>query len=376
MYRLPDDDLDVVVLANVGFADLDKVANRLAKAVTQPAARHHDRPGAPSVAPSPSGGRPDRHRARRMRASRYPPRMRIATWNVNSLKARMDAVERWLERARPDVLLMQETKLSDEDAPLMPFQLAGYDLLHHGEGRWNGVAIASRVGISEPVTNFGDGPVRDSRSGADVGCVGGGLRPVRRGADGVRGVWRHPGRVHLRAQWSGGRFTLLPGQAALVRAPGRVGGRHGGDRIQPRHRWRLQRRPDGRRRVVAPCGTRRHPCLGAGARRTRAPARRGSQRRLPRSRGGARPFLVVGLPRGHVPQEPGHAHRPAVRDARTWRAGSSGWRSTARRARVHRRRPTTRPWSSTWTQPAVPFDAGWVGAMSRVAARTKPASSA
>ena len=94
--------------------------------------------------------------------------MRIATWNVNSLKARMDAVERWLERAQPDVLLMQETKLADEDAPLMPFQLAGYDLLHHGEGRWNGVAIASRVGISDPVTNFGDGPVRDSRSGATV----------------------------------------------------------------------------------------------------------------------------------------------------------------------------------------------------------------
>ncbi len=94
--------------------------------------------------------------------------MRIATWNVNSLKARMDAVERWLGRAQPDVLLMQETKLSDEDAPHMPFQLAGYELLHHGEGRWNGVAIASRVGISEPVTNFGDGPVRDSRSGASV----------------------------------------------------------------------------------------------------------------------------------------------------------------------------------------------------------------
>ncbi len=90
--------------------------------------------------------------------------MRIATWNVNSLKARMDAVERWLERAAPDVLLMQETKLADEDAPVMPFQLAGYELLHHGEGRWNGVAIASRVGIADPVTNFGDGPVRDSRT--------------------------------------------------------------------------------------------------------------------------------------------------------------------------------------------------------------------
>lgn len=90
--------------------------------------------------------------------------MRIATWNVNSLKARMDALERWLERAAPDVLLLQETKLADEDAPVMPFQLAGYELLHHGEGRWNGVAIASRVGIADPVSNFGDGPVRDSRT--------------------------------------------------------------------------------------------------------------------------------------------------------------------------------------------------------------------
>jgi exodeoxyribonuclease-3 len=88
--------------------------------------------------------------------------MRIATWNVNSLKARMDRVEEWLTLRSPDVLLMQETKLADEAAPEMPFRMAGYELLHHGEGRWNGVAIASRVGIEDVVTNFGDGPVRRS----------------------------------------------------------------------------------------------------------------------------------------------------------------------------------------------------------------------
>ena len=54
--------------------------------------------------------------------------MRIATWNVNSLKARMEAVEKWLAKAQPDVLLMQETKLSDADAPVMPFSMLGYDL--------------------------------------------------------------------------------------------------------------------------------------------------------------------------------------------------------------------------------------------------------
>ncbi len=88
--------------------------------------------------------------------------MRVATWNVNSLKARMDRVEEWLTLRAPDVLMMQETKLADEAAPEMPFRMAGYELLHHGEGRWNGVAIASRVGISDVVTNFGDGPVRRS----------------------------------------------------------------------------------------------------------------------------------------------------------------------------------------------------------------------
>ena len=73
--------------------------------------------------------------------------MRIATWNVNSLKARLEKVAWWLERAQPDVLLLQETKLADADAPAQTFALAGYELVHHGEGRWNGVAIASRGGI-------------------------------------------------------------------------------------------------------------------------------------------------------------------------------------------------------------------------------------
>ncbi len=88
--------------------------------------------------------------------------MRIATWNVNSLKARLPRVEAWLATAAPDVLLIQETKLADDAAPALAFAMAGYELAHHGEGRWNGVAIASRVGMTEIVTNFGDGPVRPS----------------------------------------------------------------------------------------------------------------------------------------------------------------------------------------------------------------------
>jgi exodeoxyribonuclease-3 len=93
--------------------------------------------------------------------------MRIATWNVNSLKARLEKVTWWLERAQPDVLLMQETKLADWAAPVAELRAAGYELAHHGEGQWNGVAIASRSGITDVVTNFGE-PLRPAQT-PDVG---------------------------------------------------------------------------------------------------------------------------------------------------------------------------------------------------------------
>jgi exodeoxyribonuclease-3 len=93
--------------------------------------------------------------------------MRIATWNVNSLRARLPKVAWWLERAQPDVLLMQETKLVDAEAPVEEFARHGYQLAHHGEGRWNGVAIASRVGLSDVVTHFGE-PLQPART-PDVG---------------------------------------------------------------------------------------------------------------------------------------------------------------------------------------------------------------
>ncbi len=95
--------------------------------------------------------------------------MRIATWNVNSLNARLEKVHWWLERAKPDVLLMQETKLKDDAAPHEEFARLGYELAHHGEGRWNGVAIASRIGISDVICNFGEplAPAETADTGDD-----------------------------------------------------------------------------------------------------------------------------------------------------------------------------------------------------------------
>jgi exodeoxyribonuclease-3 len=80
--------------------------------------------------------------------------MRIASWNVNSLKARLPRVEEWLGYAEPDILCLQETKLADGAFPHMAFSALGYDSVHHGDGRWNGVAILSRVGIEDPVNGF------------------------------------------------------------------------------------------------------------------------------------------------------------------------------------------------------------------------------
>jgi len=97
----------------------------------------------------------------------YARVVRIATWNVNSLKARLEKVAWWLGRARPDVLMMQETKLADAEVPVKTFRDAGYTLAHHGEGRWNGVAIASRFGLEDVVTNFGE-PLRPGAT-PDVG---------------------------------------------------------------------------------------------------------------------------------------------------------------------------------------------------------------
>jgi exodeoxyribonuclease-3 len=84
------------------------------------------------------------------------PVVRVATWNVNSLGARLDRVEAWLAEVEPDVLCMQETKLADTAFPAMAFSALGYESAHHGQGQWNGVAILSRVGLDDVVSGFAD----------------------------------------------------------------------------------------------------------------------------------------------------------------------------------------------------------------------------
>jgi exodeoxyribonuclease-3 len=73
--------------------------------------------------------------------------MRIATWNVNSITARLPRLVSWLADVKPDVVCLQETKISNESFPDGAVGDLGYRAAAHGEGRWNGVAILSRVGL-------------------------------------------------------------------------------------------------------------------------------------------------------------------------------------------------------------------------------------
>lgn len=83
--------------------------------------------------------------------------MLIATWNVNSLKARLPRVTAWLEEVQPDVVCMQETKMSDTAFPALTFEEMGYSTAHFGQGQWNGVALLSKVPMKDVVVNFAVG---------------------------------------------------------------------------------------------------------------------------------------------------------------------------------------------------------------------------
>jgi len=82
--------------------------------------------------------------------------VRLATWNVNSLGARLPLVLEWMAANEPDILCLQETKLADDAFPVADFADLGYESAHHGDGRWNGVAVLSRVGLERPACGMGD----------------------------------------------------------------------------------------------------------------------------------------------------------------------------------------------------------------------------
>jgi exodeoxyribonuclease-3 len=96
--------------------------------------------------------------------------VRIATWNVNSMRARLERVQAWVQRSDVDVVALQETKCRDDQFPSAVFEDLGYEVAHLGHSQWNGVAILSRVGLADVETGFpgmpswGDPPEAEARA--------------------------------------------------------------------------------------------------------------------------------------------------------------------------------------------------------------------
>ncbi|MGW0433284.1 exodeoxyribonuclease III [Micromonospora sp. NPDC003197] len=102
--------------------------------------------------------------------------MRLATWNVNSVKARLPRLLDWLAEVRPDVLCLQETKCPDGSFPVAEVGELGYSVASHSDGRWNGVAVLSRVGLTDVVVGFPGEPGFPDPEARAISATCGGLR--------------------------------------------------------------------------------------------------------------------------------------------------------------------------------------------------------
>ena len=139
--------------------------------------------------------------------------VKIATWNVNSLTARWPRVQAWITEHQPDVLLLQETKQSDEKFPTAHFAELGYETAHYGQGQWNGVAIVSRRGLEDVQRGL-----QDDLEARFISATCAGLRvfscyvPNGRALDDPHYAYKLRWLESLRAQIA----TREPGQALVI----------------------------------------------------------------------------------------------------------------------------------------------------------------
>jgi exodeoxyribonuclease-3 len=102
--------------------------------------------------------------------------VRIATWNVNSVVARLPRLLEWLQETAPDAVCLQETKIADDGFPADAVRELGYQVATHGDGRWNGVAILSKVGLDDVVRGLAGGPGYPDPEARAVGASCGDVR--------------------------------------------------------------------------------------------------------------------------------------------------------------------------------------------------------
>ena len=105
--------------------------------------------------------------------------MRIATWNVNSIRSRIDRLEAWLARTDVDVVAIQETKCREDQLPRARLEALGYEVAHHGLNQWNGVAILSRVGLEDVQSGLPGIPTWGSPAVAEARAIGATCAGVR-----------------------------------------------------------------------------------------------------------------------------------------------------------------------------------------------------
>jgi exodeoxyribonuclease-3 len=105
--------------------------------------------------------------------------MRIATWNVNSVRSRIARVEAFVKRQDIDVLALQETKARDDQWPVMGLEAMGYEVASFGHSQWNGVAIVSRVGLEDVQRGFDGMPVYGDPAAAEARAIGATCADIR-----------------------------------------------------------------------------------------------------------------------------------------------------------------------------------------------------
>jgi exodeoxyribonuclease-3 len=138
--------------------------------------------------------------------------VRIATWNVNSITARLPRLLEWLADTAPDSVCLQETKVADGAFPTAEIEALGYQVATHGDGRWNGVALLSKVGLGDVSRGLTDEPGYPAAEARAIGATCGGLR-----------LWsvyvpngREPGHDHYayKLRWLGALGTTVQADLA------------------------------------------------------------------------------------------------------------------------------------------------------------------
>jgi len=102
--------------------------------------------------------------------------VRLATWNVNSITARLPRLLDWLATRQPDIACLQETKVAPDAMPVDEVRELGYEVAAHAMGRWNGVAILSRVGLDDVRTGLDDEPGFPDPEARAVAAICAGIR--------------------------------------------------------------------------------------------------------------------------------------------------------------------------------------------------------